>query len=74
MERLFITFISIFRYKKDPDDALLATCSLYNLLNASLLSESGPPLLDFEVMVFVSFFFAKVPHYLQSSGITVFWM
>lgn len=27
----------------------MATCSLHNLLNASLLSESGPPLLDFEV-------------------------
>lgn len=37
------------RYKKDQDIALLATCSLYNLLNASLLSETGPPLLDFEV-------------------------
>ncbi|KZV15223.1 protein SHOOT GRAVITROPISM 6, partial [Dorcoceras hygrometricum] len=35
-------------YKKDQDTAFVATCSLYNLLNASLLSESGPPLLDFE--------------------------
>ncbi|KAK3013387.1 hypothetical protein RJ639_010056 [Escallonia herrerae] len=33
----------------DQDIALLATCSLHNLLNATLLSESGPPLLDFEV-------------------------
>ncbi|KAK3043027.1 hypothetical protein RJ639_002595 [Escallonia herrerae] len=32
----------------DQDIALLATCSLHNLLNATLLSESGPPLLDFE--------------------------
>ncbi|KAL0426444.1 UNVERIFIED_CONTAM: protein SHOOT GRAVITROPISM 6 [Sesamum latifolium] len=35
-------------YKKDQDVAFVATCSLHNLLNASLLSESGPPLLDFE--------------------------
>jgi hypothetical protein len=40
-------------YKKDHDDALLATCSLHNLLNASLLSESGPPLLDFEDLTIV---------------------
>ncbi|KAH0886943.1 LOW QUALITY PROTEIN: hypothetical protein HID58_063039 [Brassica napus] len=40
-------------YKKDHDDALLATCSLYNLLNASLLSESGPPLLEFEDLTIV---------------------
>jgi hypothetical protein len=39
----------LIRYKKDQDIAFLATCSLHNLLNASLLSESGPPLLDFEV-------------------------
>ncbi|KAL3532002.1 hypothetical protein ACH5RR_005523 [Cinchona calisaya] len=35
-------------YKKDQDVALVATCTLHNLLNASLLSESGPPLLEFE--------------------------
>ncbi|KAJ4705027.1 protein SHOOT GRAVITROPISM 6-like [Melia azedarach] len=35
-------------YKKDQDTALLATCSLHNLLNASLHSETGPPLLEFE--------------------------
>ncbi|KAH9723104.1 protein SHOOT GRAVITROPISM 6 [Citrus sinensis] len=35
-------------YKKDQDTALVATCSLHNLLNASLLSETGPPLLDVE--------------------------
>ncbi|KFK36555.1 hypothetical protein AALP_AA4G138800 [Arabis alpina] len=40
-------------YKKDHDEALLATCSLHNLLNASLLSESGPPLLDFEDLTIV---------------------
>ncbi|CAN8284973.1 unnamed protein product [Cochlearia groenlandica] len=40
-------------YKKDHDDVLLATCSLHNLLNASLLSESGPPLLDFEDLTIV---------------------
>lgn len=39
----------LFRYKKDQDIGFLATCSLHNLLNATLLSESGPPLLDFEV-------------------------
>jgi hypothetical protein len=61
-------------YKKDHDDALLATCSLHNLLNASLLSESGPPLLDFEVLVVPSFFVAKVPLYLQSSGTLFFRM
>lgn len=38
-----------FRYKKDQDIALVATCTLHNLLNASLLSESGPPLIEFEV-------------------------
>ncbi|CAH8387155.1 unnamed protein product [Eruca vesicaria subsp. sativa] len=43
----------LFRYKKDHDDALLATCSLYNLLNAALLSETGPPLLEFEDLTFV---------------------
>ncbi|KAK9204161.1 hypothetical protein WN943_014419 [Citrus x changshan-huyou] len=35
-------------YTKDQDTALVATCSLHNLLNASLLSETGPPLLDVE--------------------------
>lgn len=47
---LFIFFVLLLRYKKDQDIALLATSSLHNLLNASLLSETGPPLLDFEVM------------------------
>ncbi|KAK9079338.1 hypothetical protein SSX86_001009 [Deinandra increscens subsp. villosa] len=35
-------------YKRDHNTAFLATCSLHNLLNASLLSEKGSPLLDFE--------------------------
>ena len=37
------------RYKKDQDIAYVATCSLHHLLNASLLSETGPPMLEFEV-------------------------
>ncbi|XVF07807.1 hypothetical protein REPUB_Repub06bG0171700 [Reevesia pubescens] len=40
-------------YKKDQDIALIATYSLYNLLNASLLSETGPPLLDFEELIVI---------------------
>ncbi|KDO46983.1 hypothetical protein CISIN_1g018728mg [Citrus sinensis] len=43
-------------YKKDQDTALVATCSLHNLLNASLLSETGPPLLDVEVLLLFFFF------------------
>ncbi|XP_074269139.1 protein SHOOT GRAVITROPISM 6 isoform X2 [Silene latifolia] len=35
-------------YKKDQEIAYVATCSLHHLLTASLLSETGPPLLDFE--------------------------
>ncbi|KAL8508732.1 hypothetical protein ACS0TY_016088 [Phlomoides rotata] len=46
LPRLVPTILEL--YKKDQDVAFVATCSLYNLLNASLLSESGPPLLDFE--------------------------
>ncbi|KAG0552792.1 hypothetical protein BDA96_01G538000 [Sorghum bicolor] len=34
--------------KKDQEVAFVASHSLHNLLNASLLSQSGPPLLDFE--------------------------
>jgi hypothetical protein len=37
------------RCRKDQEIAFVASHSLHNLLNASLLSESGPPLLDFEV-------------------------
>ncbi|XP_022767233.1 protein SHOOT GRAVITROPISM 6-like isoform X4 [Durio zibethinus] len=40
-------------YKKDRDISLIATYSLYNLLNASLLSETGPPLLDFEELTVI---------------------
>ncbi|XP_021677399.2 protein SHOOT GRAVITROPISM 6 isoform X1 [Hevea brasiliensis] len=46
LPRLVPTVLEL--YKKDQDIALLATSSLHNLLNASLLSETGPPLLDFE--------------------------
>lgn len=35
-------------YKRDQECAYLATQSLHNLLTACLLSENGPPLLDFE--------------------------
>ncbi|XP_028548075.1 protein SHOOT GRAVITROPISM 6 isoform X1 [Dendrobium catenatum] len=35
-------------YRKDLEMAFLASVSLHNLLNACLLSENGPPLLDFE--------------------------
>ncbi|CAN4121476.1 unnamed protein product [Withania somnifera] len=45
--RLIPTILEL--YKRDQDDvAFVVTCSLHNLLNASLLSETGPPLLDFE--------------------------
>ncbi|XP_044471670.1 protein SHOOT GRAVITROPISM 6 isoform X2 [Mangifera indica] len=46
LPRLVPTILEL--YKRDQYTALLATSSLYNLLNASLLSETGPPLLDFE--------------------------
>ncbi|CAA0829709.1 Protein SHOOT GRAVITROPISM 6 [Striga hermonthica] len=46
LPRLVPTILEL--YKKDHDVAFVATCSLHYLLNASLLSESGPPLLDFE--------------------------
>ncbi|KAK4789666.1 hypothetical protein SAY86_016970 [Trapa natans] len=35
-------------YKRDHEIAYLATCSLHNVLYSSLMSESGPPMLDFE--------------------------
>lgn len=38
------------RYKKDQESVFIATCSMHNLLTACLLSEAGPPLLDFEVI------------------------
>ncbi|KAI3706697.1 hypothetical protein L6452_24616 [Arctium lappa] len=40
-------------YRRDQDIAFLATCSLHSLLNASLLSENGSPLLDFEDLTIV---------------------
>ncbi|XP_071701301.1 protein SHOOT GRAVITROPISM 6 [Rutidosis leptorrhynchoides] len=40
-------------YRRDRDVAFLATCSLHNLLNASLLIENGSPLLDFEDLTVV---------------------
>lgn len=48
---LIFEILSLFlgRYKKDPGISFLATCTLHNLLNAALLPENGPPLLDFEV-------------------------
>ncbi|XP_054795410.1 protein SHOOT GRAVITROPISM 6-like [Prosopis cineraria] len=46
LPRLIPTILDL--YKKDQDTAFLATCSLHSLLNASLLSESGPPMIDFE--------------------------
>ncbi|KAL7594217.1 protein SHOOT GRAVITROPISM 6 [Lactuca sativa] len=39
-------------YKRDQDIAFLATCSLHNLLNASL-PQNGSPLLDFEDLTVV---------------------
>lgn len=45
----FVLLAFSFRYKREQDAAFVATCSLHSLLNASLLSDSGPPLLDFEV-------------------------
>ncbi|GMI96611.1 hypothetical protein HRI_003330400 [Hibiscus trionum] len=40
-------------YKKDQDIALIATYSLYNLLSVSLLSETGPPLIEFEELTVI---------------------
>ncbi|KAL5809615.1 hypothetical protein ACOSQ3_030306 [Xanthoceras sorbifolium] len=46
LPRLVPTILEL--YRKDQDVALIATCSLHNVLSGSLLSETGPPLLDFE--------------------------
>lgn len=54
---LFFFFPLLIRYKKDQDISFLATCSLHNLLNASVLSDSGPPLLDFEVKLLYAVLF-----------------
>ncbi|XP_059667544.1 protein SHOOT GRAVITROPISM 6 isoform X2 [Cornus florida] len=51
LPRLIPTILEL--YKKDLDVAFVATCSLHNILYASLLSESGPPLLDFEDLTVV---------------------
>ncbi|PQQ19778.1 protein SHOOT GRAVITROPISM 6 [Prunus yedoensis var. nudiflora] len=51
LPRLVPTILEL--YKRDQDIAFLATCSLNNLLHASLLSESGPPLLDFEELTVI---------------------
>ncbi|KAG6640435.1 protein SHOOT GRAVITROPISM 6 isoform X1 [Carya illinoinensis] len=51
LPRLVPTILEL--YKKDQDVAFLATCSLHNLLYGSLLSESGPPLLDFEELTII---------------------
>lgn len=60
---MFYFYFLLFRYKRDQYTALLATSSLYNLLNASLLSETGPPLLDFEVL----HMFFNYPNYIGFS-------
>ncbi|XP_039059136.1 protein SHOOT GRAVITROPISM 6-like isoform X1 [Hibiscus syriacus] len=51
LPRLVPTILEL--YRKDQDIGLIATYSLYNLLNASLLSETGPPLLDFEELTVI---------------------
>ncbi|XP_058077009.1 protein SHOOT GRAVITROPISM 6 isoform X2 [Magnolia sinica] len=51
LPRLVPTILGL--YRKDQEIAFVATCSLHNLLNASLLSESGPPLLDFEELTII---------------------
>ncbi|GMI71181.1 SHOOT GRAVITROPISM 6 [Hibiscus trionum] len=51
LPRLIPTILEL--YKKGQDIALIATYSLYNLLNVSLLSETGPPLLEFEELTVI---------------------
>ncbi|VFQ97621.1 unnamed protein product [Cuscuta campestris] len=51
LPRLVPTILEL--YKRDQDAAFVATCSLHSLLNASLLSDKGPPLLDFEDLTVV---------------------
>ncbi|XP_068646001.1 protein SHOOT GRAVITROPISM 6 isoform X2 [Aristolochia californica] len=51
LQRLVPTILGL--YMKDQEIAFVATCSLHNLLTASLLSETGPPLLDFEELVVI---------------------
>ncbi|KAK8446790.1 hypothetical protein SEVIR_9G545400v4 [Setaria viridis] len=51
LPRIIPTMLDLCR--KDPEVAFVASHSLHNLLNASLLSESGPPLLDFEELTVI---------------------
>ncbi|XP_042435238.1 protein SHOOT GRAVITROPISM 6-like [Zingiber officinale] len=51
LPRLIPTILDL--YRKDQEIAFLATQSLHNLLTACLLSESGPPLLDFEELIVI---------------------
>lgn len=51
LPRIIPTMLDLCR--KDQEIAFVASHSLHNLLNASLLSESGPPLLDFEELTVV---------------------
>ncbi|KAJ8622795.1 hypothetical protein MRB53_031324 [Persea americana] len=53
LSRLVPTILAL--YKNDQETALLATCSLHNVLHASLLSENGPPLLEFEELTVILF-------------------
>lgn len=46
LPRIIPTMLDLCR--KDQEIAFIAAHSLHNLLNASLMSESGPPLLEFE--------------------------
>ena len=61
----------VFRYKKDQDIAFLATCSLHSILNCSLLSESGPPMIDFEVIHAIVFLLKKMVSSVPSFSVFV---
>ncbi|VAH97833.1 unnamed protein product [Triticum turgidum subsp. durum] len=50
LPRIIPTMLDLY---KDQEVAFTAAHSLHNLLNASLLSESGPPLLEFEELAVV---------------------
>ncbi|KAL2933424.1 Protein SHOOT GRAVITROPISM 6 [Bienertia sinuspersici] len=51
LPRLIPTMLEL--YKKDQNTAYVATFSLHHLLHASLLLETGPPLLEFEDLIVV---------------------
>lgn len=51
LSRLIPTMLEL--CKKDQDTAYVATCNLHHLLYASLLLETGPPLLEFEDLIAV---------------------